>query len=449
MAARLLSSICLIAVAASAYGQAEVATQPAGESASTGWVGVLTATNVYVRSGPGEDAYPCAQLSAPDKVTVVGKSEDWLKILPPKGCFSAIRKDYVDADETGRTGAVNTKDIWVRAGGDLRTTDFWAIQCRTTSGDKVEIIGETGDYYKIVPPPGAHFWISARYVRPAGESEPSELEVAAGATRPAATKPAELIVIPQTGKLPTTVPTDLPKAPETSATAAFRVAEKALREEFAKPLEKRDLKGLLVRYQAIQAPPGSKLGDYVGIRVKFLQGVIAELEELNSVREMAKATAEQQKEYEDRYAELQKEAPPPEPVRTFAAKGVVAASEVFPGGAVGLKRYILIDPQTRQVAAYVQCGTGAVDLGQYVGMVIGVFGQRHLDRQLLRYIVEAEEVVVIEASGQIPTPPKPIIRVKQYPEPQAPSEKEKTEAPREDQPAPTTEPSSEGLPVVR
>jgi uncharacterized protein YgiM (DUF1202 family) len=450
MIARLLASTCLIAIAASAYGQGAPAAQPAGEAASAGWVGVLTGTNVYVRCGPGENAYPCTQLSAPQKVTVVGRSEGWLKILPPPGCYSVIGKSYVQADETGKTGVVNTDNIRVRAGGDLRTTDFWEIQCRTGSGDKVEIIGETGDYYKITPPPGAYFWISARYVRPADEAQPSELEVASGATRPgAATKPVELTVVPQKARLPTTVPTELPKAPSESATESFRAAERALREEFAKPLEQRDLKGLLARYQAIQAPADSRLGKYVDVRVKFLRDAIGELKELDSVREMAKATEQQQKEYEARRAELQKQAPPPEPVRTFAAKGVLAESEVFPGGAVGPKRYILIDPQTRQVAAYVQCGTGAVDLSQYAGMVIGVFGQKHLDRQLLRYVVEAEEVVVMEASGQIPTPPKPVIRIRQYPEPQAPAEKEKPKAAQEEQPAPAEEPSSEGLPVVQ
>lgn len=451
MMARLLGSICLVTIAASAFGQAEVATQPSGEAASPKWVGVVSGANVYVRSGPGETAYPCTQVSAPQKVTVVGKSEGWLKILPPKGCFSAIRKDYVQAEGDGKTGLVNTDNIYVRAGGDLRPKDFWAVQCRTANGDKVEILGEAEEYYKIVPPEGAFYWISARFVRPADEAQPTEMEAAGTANRPAATtKPVELTAVPQKGKLPTTVPTDLPKVTEPSATASFRALEKVLRQEYAKPLEQRDLKGLLARYQAIHAPAGSPLEKYVAVRVKFLQDGVAEMEELQAIHEQAKLTAEQQKDYGARLVELQKLAPPAEPVRTYAAKGVLAESDVFTGGAVGPKRYILVDPQTRQVVAYVQCSSGAVDLARYAGMSIGIFGQRHLDRQLVRYVVEAEEIVVVDASGQITAPPKPIIRPRQYPAAAPAEEDQKPKAATaEEQPAPASPASNEGLPVVQ
>jgi len=448
MSTKLLASVCLVVLAASAYGQAEpAATQPAGEAVAA-WVGVVTATNVYVRSGPGETAYFCAQISSPEKVDVVGKSEGWLKIQPPKGCFSVIRKNYVQAEEDGRSGLVNTDNIWVRAGGELRTTDFWAIQCRTTTGDKVEILGELGDYYKIVPPAGAFFWISAHYVKPAGQAGPSELETAGAAARPATTRPVDTVVVPQKDKLPTTVPTDLPKTGGASATDSFRAAEKALRAEFAKPLEQRDYQALLARYQGISTTD-HRLKTYINIRCKFIQEAMIERNELQAVREMAKTSDLQQKDYDARWVELQKQTPPPEAVRTFAAKGVLAESSVFPGGAVGPKRYILVDPDSGQVSAYVQCVSGAVDLSQYRGMTIGVFGQKHLDRNLVRYIVEAEEIVVIDAAGKIFAPPKPIIRVRPYTPAEAPQEQQQPAVQEQPQTAPAEQPSGEGLPMVQ
>ncbi len=447
MSTKLLASVCLVALTASAYGQASpAATQPAGEAVAA-WVGVVSATNVYVRSGPGETAYPCAQISSPEKVNVVGKSEGWLKIQPPKGCFSVIRKNYVQADENTKTGLVTTDNIWVRAGGDLRSADFWAIQSRTTTGDKVEILGSAGDYYKIVPPAGAFFWISARYVKPAGQAEPSEMETAGAAARPAATQPVETVVVPQKDKLPTTVPTDLPKTGGESATETFRAAEKALRAEFAKPLEQRDYPAMLARYQGISTTDG-RLKTYINIRCKFIQEAMNDRNELQAVSEMAKTNDQQQKDYEARRAELQKQTPPPQAIRTFAAKGVLAESSVFPGGSVGPKRYILVDPASGQVSAYVQCASGAVDLSQYRGMTIGVFGQKHLDRNLVRYIVEAEEIVVIDAAGKIPAPPRPIIRVRPYTPAEAPQEPKQPAKQEQPQTAPAEQPSGEGVPLT-
>ncbi len=65
---------CLSLVAA-----AQTTTAPAEP---LGYTGVISGSNVYVRSGPN-DAYQVTKLSGP--VQVVGEEFGWLKIVPPAG----------------------------------------------------------------------------------------------------------------------------------------------------------------------------------------------------------------------------------------------------------------------------------------------------------------------------------------------------------------------------
>ena len=140
--------------------------QPASRPSTDGdYEGIVTATDVYVRARPGLTEYVCAKVSHPTRVTVVGSRGQWLKILPVAGTFSVIRKQSVRLDATGKGGTVTDDKGWIRAGGKLHSQDFWVIQRRAKRGTKLDIIGQTGDYYKITPPSGVYFWISERYVR--------------------------------------------------------------------------------------------------------------------------------------------------------------------------------------------------------------------------------------------------------------------------------------------
>ncbi|MCK4276161.1 MAG: hypothetical protein KAX78_06585, partial [Phycisphaerae bacterium] len=145
----------IAAVTAAAIGQAAAPPEP--------YEGMVTASDVHVRGRPGLE-YPCTKVSYPARVTVVGKQGEWLKILPVAGTFSVIEKQSVRRDATGKVGTVTDDDVWIRAGGKLHSQDFWAIQGRAKKGAKVNIIGQTPDFYKITPPPGAHFWIAAKFV---------------------------------------------------------------------------------------------------------------------------------------------------------------------------------------------------------------------------------------------------------------------------------------------
>ncbi|MCJ7544834.1 MAG: hypothetical protein MUP47_09795 [Phycisphaerae bacterium] len=410
MIARTTAWLCVMGIALPLAAQTTMpeegaaSTQPAPLT-SARWTGVLNGTNVYVRSGPGQQAYPCTKLSAPNTVVVLGKTDGWLRVVAPKGCFSVISKNYVQLDATGKTGTVTGDNVWVRAGGDLRETNFIGVQKQLTRGDPVEVIGEAGEYYKIVPPEGAYFYISEAYVRPAG-SEPT----AAGPPRemegPAPERPQLEIVPPR----PTTAPG---RPAQAEKVAAFKMAEKVLAEEFAKPVEQRDLKKVRSVYNAIPVTTEDPLKPYVDARLAFIRQSMRDMEDLDRIKELGKTTAEKQAEYEAMRERLQKVTPPLTPPRLPAAQGVLEPSMLYPGtGAIG-KRYVLIDPQAGNPTAYVQSVAGDIDLTKYVGMNVAVYGDRTFDVGLQRFVVDPNEIRVLETGATLPSPPKPTIRVRQ------------------------------------
>ena len=191
MAARASILLCVAVISVSALGQT---TPPATQ----GYEGVVTGTNVYVRSGPAASTYyPCSKVNYPDRVTVLAEKEGWLKILPTRGCFSIISQQYVTPDATGTTGAVTGSDVWVRAGGELVTANFWQLQTKLQKGDKVAIRGQVtdkyGKWYKITPPKGVVFYISAQFVR-------QQDGAPVATTRPATTQPVKPSTQPVAGQ---------------------------------------------------------------------------------------------------------------------------------------------------------------------------------------------------------------------------------------------------------
>ncbi|MGA2035945.1 MAG: SH3 domain-containing protein [Thermoguttaceae bacterium] len=133
----------------------------------------ITANDVYVRSGPGENYYPTEKLKAGQEVEVYRHDPGgWYAILPPQGSFSWVSGRQLDMRK--ETIAVATEDrVAARVGSrfsDIREV----IQVRLHRGETVELldIKQTGPasasgantWYKIAPPAGEFRWVSAKFV---------------------------------------------------------------------------------------------------------------------------------------------------------------------------------------------------------------------------------------------------------------------------------------------
>jgi len=443
--------LCVAFLAAAASAQTA---RPAGS-----FQGVLTGTNVYVRSGPGgPGAYPCAKLSKPDQVTVVDKLDDWYKIPPPPGCHSAIRKTYVEVDSATKTGTVTGDNVWVRAAGVLRGSNFYTLQFRLSKGDRVRVIGDAGDYYKIASPPGAYFWISARYVRPATAAD-ARVTLP---TRPTPPIPTTVPVSPPPIRPPTPSPTT--RRAVTTVTPALnageleaaiekiKVLEKLLVAEFAKPVAERDLEPLLPKYQGIKAPDDSEyIERFIKARTDFIRIAIERKQDMATVEKLVKDVREREEALKLARQKLDAGTPTTRPVTAYSAQGILMPSDVFPGGPAGPKRYLVRDRHTLFINAYVQCTSGAVNLDVYVGNYVGITGRPKYDARLGLDIVEAGAVKVLAENVDFPQPPKPIVKPIPKPEPIIKPAPLVTPAPKPVpviEPKPVVTPAPKPVPVV-
>jgi uncharacterized protein YgiM (DUF1202 family) len=141
-----------------------VQSAPQVENAKFQLVGEINTNQVAVHSGPSNSFYPTTKLKKGDKVTVVGKKGEWLKILPPEGSFSYVPQVYVARRGEGKVGRVNSP-LNVRAGSSLNSMKT-TVQTKLDVDQDVTIVGVEDEYFKIVPPEGAYLYINALYVTP-------------------------------------------------------------------------------------------------------------------------------------------------------------------------------------------------------------------------------------------------------------------------------------------
>ncbi|MCK4277512.1 MAG: SH3 domain-containing protein, partial [Phycisphaerae bacterium] len=411
------------------------------------YIGAVTGTNVYVRSGPGEadgrnDYYQCAKLSRPANVTVVGRMNNWLKILAPPGCYSVIFAKYVDPDETSKTGVVTGDDVRVRAGGTEHEVNFWQPHGKLNKGDTVEILEKAtdrwGDWYKIASPHSAHFWIYAKYVTPLGDPK---LEGPTPPPTEPSTAPKAPAVIPSPAPKKAPPPEVKPAPPVTEDAAALltkiKQIEKQLRAEYDKPAPQRNFKDLLAKYRRIKVADDSFAKPWLDARIEFLQNAIRKRQELASAKSIIEQTEAKQELLQMHRTQLTKDAEAAAAARGYPAEGILMASELFIGGLAHPKRFLLRDPSSLRIRAYVQSTGGKIDLNGYAGMYVGVRGPIRYDEKLAVNIIEAETVTVIKQHARLASPAEPTVRPRRIPRPKP--------APPE---LPTKEPATPPAPVA-
>ncbi len=165
----------------------------------------ITADNVYIRSGPGQNYYPTDKLAAGAEVEVYRHDPGgWYAIRPPEGSFSWVSTRYLSPGDDN-LAVVNGENLAARVGS--RFSDIKdIIQVRLLKAEVVEVLGAEMDesgarrWYKIAPPSGEFRWVSGRYVdrkpvpigvRQAGGADTSPLTAAPSRDAPADSVPEQ------------------------------------------------------------------------------------------------------------------------------------------------------------------------------------------------------------------------------------------------------------------
>ncbi len=172
------SLVCLVVLTSTGFAQVTATSPQQPSSADTSeaavpdfpYIAQITGDDVYIRSGPGTNHYPCGKLSKTDTVTVVDTQFSWSCIIPPPGSFSWISKQYVRLDPANPAKGIVTGDfvrVWAGS-ADGNPIHSRTMQFKLNKEDQVRLLvgQEQGDYYKIAPPLNAYLWVSTQYTRP-------------------------------------------------------------------------------------------------------------------------------------------------------------------------------------------------------------------------------------------------------------------------------------------
>jgi SH3-like domain-containing protein len=426
------------------------------------FTGTVKGNAVYVRSGPDVNYYPVARLMRDNQVQVVGEEYGWFKIVPPSGSFSCVSKDFVEKKE-GNKGVVSGDRVAIRAGSSLNDKKT-AIQFLASKGMEVTILGEEEKYYKIAPPEGAYVWVSAQYIKTAPAKQ---IPAAAATTEPATkvtppaskvkeTKPAvkesvptnqatteTIKETPATGekegeaalesvtkeiKEVTTKPSTIPGLPGvTTVRREFRSSitttqpdlpmgkltktiidlDKKLLAEMKKPLDQRNFDALIPGYTAIAAQKGNKSA------AKYAQDRLTLIEFQKHAKTGVSSLIEIQHEYTEGINKpgvpYKADVPDTNP-ETYRLQGCgqLRASLVFEGPLMP-KRFRLFDPDKGRTVAYVELAPNVeINLSQYIGKNVAVYGASFFDAKLGFKVIKADAFKILENQPNIVNSPNVI-----------------------------------------
>jgi len=376
------------------------------------YLGVITGSDVYIRSGPAQIYYAVGKLQSGQQIVVRGERHgrsNWAKIDPASGCFSYIAKEFVDIndisakpetetatktspDETSAKssatdagaaplaqadssspiqGIVTGDYVRVRA-GSIKVPPLYArqVQTKLNKGTVVQIIGERDDFYKIVSPPGCYFWVALDFVKRLG---PVPAEMANVAVTPDV---SDVSLIEQ--QIPAT-DSEAQLTGSLLERKQYQAIFKLYKAEQDKPLKQRDyaplktkLKVLLTKLQSPSVKSSSlRLMDALEraeIAQKALARSLAQDERLNITLNNIDKKVEQ-------LVAVRKPAGMTE--QEITVEGVLEPSAVFTAPFKN-RRFLVLD-DSEDIIYYAVAGTDSLDLNAWVGKKVSLVGKPVFD----------------------------------------------------------------------
>lgn len=349
-------------------------------------VGSINANAVYVRSGPSENDYPTMQLNKGAEVTVVGDRFNWLKIVPPDGSFCFVSKAYVNRAGDGTIGQ-STGTPYVRVGSSLnplKTKTAMTLE----PGQRLEIIGEQDEYFRVKPPAGVFLYVNKQFVDPVKQLP------AGGGAQPV-TAEIKLTQTPQPGQstnvqgdqpsnnnenaaIPSTQPVAVAEnnatpatQPSADAQAEFERLENLYSQSSQRPLDEQPITEMLSGYEKLatgDALPESmrRIAEFKASTLKGRAKMQEDFIGMKKIQEDSKskqvALKAEQKEIQDR---IENSA-----IQFYTAVGTLRTSSLQLGQPM---MYRLTDPANGRTVVYLR--SDDPKLGQMMGEFIGVKGE--------------------------------------------------------------------------
>lgn len=364
-------------------GPVEGAAGPEIETPPFPYDALITADDVYIRSGPGTNFYHCGKFKKGDRVKVVARQFSWSRIVPPAGSFSWIAQQYVKIDSAKPgTGVVTGDNVRVYAGSDfVKPLYSTTLQDKLNTGDKVKLSGEQLDgYYKIAPPPAAYLWVSTNFTTPA------PAPAVAPTPAPSATEePAKTVAEPNQAATTASTPA-VPITPE-SALERYRVLKGQVEAERAKPADQQNYTNFKKALTDIVKDPGAgKAARYAEFVLRQIEGYELALNVGETLRlqneQLQKVQSGIDKARTARLAQI-------EDVGRFAVTGELQTYQTFGPG-----NYRIVDESGKMVCYALPSESAAqMDLSGMVGRKVGLVGTIEAYKPIAGALVRFTEIV--------------------------------------------------------
>ena len=366
-------------------------------------------TNVYIRSGSGTAYYFCGKISSPAKVTVVDQKNDWSKIIPPQGSFSWISKNYVHLNPKNKLiGTVTGDSVRIWAGtANIEPMFSHSQQTKLNEGDHVRLTGqEKGDHYMILPPPGAHLWISSRhlnYIGPVPEPKPIILP-----PKPLPARPQDLESVPELGPLPEfkpesdqapLVPTAIKVPVKAQMLNECRNLAKKIDAELKKPIDQQNYKDIIKALTAIaNNPQAGKARFYARYHLDKAERFDLALTADKQLKVQKAKLAHLRQQIDERRSDKLKNIPDP---GKFIVTGQLRSSNIYTSQ-TGRKRFLIVN-DVGKILCYAVPDESAADINaedflhRKVGLLGKVVSDPHNPVSLVRF---TEIVELNDESGE-------------------------------------------------
>ena len=383
------------------------------------FIGVVKGDNVYVRSGPATPYYPVGKLSKNQEVIVTqirpGKT-NWARIEPVAGCFAYISSQYVEvldtvsieADESdvdtdpgmedeaveaaeedsgaekdaskvnllGKellTGVVTADNVRIRAGSiDIAPQNANRVLMLAKKGQQVKVIGKRDDFYKIVPPRGSYFWVSAEFITRSNKSTAANLNLLRNKTRD------EIATVKTTDELKTQY------VQLNDVLKKYEAVQKM-------PLMDRDYASLRsdIEKMAKETDSATVKSTAEMLLKTILKGETAQKQLVAAIAQDKKIEEAMLKIDQAVDKALKENMPANDAPDIIVVKGKLTESAVFTTGVT--KRYLLLN-ESGMISCYVS-GKG---LDKYVGKNVSISGPTSFDPSTQTRFIEASKVVLID-----------------------------------------------------
>lgn len=392
------------------------------------FIAKATGNDIYIRSGKGTAYYYCGKVNRGEEVTVYEETFGWAKVLPPKGCYSWIHKDYVKAEANKpNIGVLQADSVRVWAGSDyIEAMRSSSLQTKLNEGEIVELLPdqpEESTYYKIKPPAGAYLWINAAYLEYVGPVQTAKPAVVEAVQEPKQepkieTKPSDKMPVstetskpvfsnltddePKTDTPEKTaqkeeVEADIPAQPAADATenlkACYEISAK-IDQELQKPIKSQNYATLKKSLEAIKADTSdSKASTYAQILLERIQRYELAISVVDTLKKQDEALAKA-KEQIAKSRDAKIKGLPVEVEYLYA--GTLKVSHVYTQK-TGQKRY-LVQGKDGKIQCYAIPATEQIstELESLIGENVGIRGKAISDKKALVTLVSVAEVDALE-----------------------------------------------------